>query len=80
MGASYRIKRTRSQSPRDQRLRGEKGGATDTSEVTIGDVPQFTLEEQTEAKEHADSWIEGVDLEHVKVSVKTIPPPPQEPS
>ena len=38
-------------------------------------LPQFTPEEQTEAKEHADSWIEGADLEHVKVSAKTIPPP-----
>ena len=43
-------------------------------------LPQFTPEEQTEAKEHADSWIERADLENVKVSAKTIPPPPQEPS
>ena len=43
-------------------------------------LPQFSPEEHTEAKEHADSWIEGADLEHVKVSAKTIPPPMQEPS
>ena len=45
-----------------------------------GRLLQFTPEEHTETREHADSWIEGADLEHVKVSAKTIPPPPQEPS
>ena len=44
-------------------------------------LPQFTPEEQTLARDHTDSWIDGADLEHVKVVAKTLSPPAnQEPS
>ena len=39
-------------------------------EITHADpkqLPQFTPEEQTLARDHADSWIAGADLEHVKI-------------
>ena len=38
-------------------------------------MPQFTPEEQTAARDYADSWVFGSTLEHVRVAAKAVPPP-----